>query len=45
VFKDQAAFEIHKNAQYVKDWFNAIEGYTTAPMNVNLMNNMDTYKN
>ncbi len=45
VFKDAAAFEIHKNATYVKDWFNAIEGLTTTPMNVNQVSNFDTYKN
>lgn len=44
VFKDQAAFENHKNAQHVKDWFKAIEGLTTTPMNVNLVNNFDSYK-
>lgn len=45
VFKDQAAFEFHKNSQHVKDWFKAIEGLTTTAMNVNLVNNFDNYKN
>lgn len=44
VFKDEAAFRNHQNAQHVKDWFKAIEGLTTTPMNVNLVNNIDTYK-
>jgi quinol monooxygenase YgiN len=43
VFRDQAAFEIHKNSLHVKEWFQAIEGLTTTPMNVNLVNNFDTY--
>lgn len=43
VFKDSTAFEIHKNAVYVKEWFQAIEGLTTIPMEVNLVNNLDTY--
>lgn len=43
VFKDEAAFRNHQNAQHVKDWFKAIEGLTTTPMKVNLVNNFNTY--
>ena len=44
VFKDEAAFRNHQNSQHVKEWFQAIEGLTTTHMNVNIVNNFDTYK-
>lgn len=44
VFKDEAAFNNHQQAAYVKDWFDAIQGLTTSPMNVNRMTNLDTYE-